>query len=177
MSVKELYLNLYKASNAELEERAKRAISDYYHIPKEYLDKIKICYKKLPCKIIIDRNDWFPVSLSALLGHYDKKRKKIYIEKNLPNDAKFLTLLHEFVHAVQDYYGKYEMPNKESSRKLEREAKDISAHLFIREFCLDAYYTAVENGYACAKEKIRKCNFLKKFLYYILRIFVEPWLK
>jgi Zn-dependent peptidase ImmA (M78 family) len=175
MSARELYQRLYSANNKELEEKAKRVISNYCNIPKEYLDKIKVHYIKPPCEIIINRNNR-TISLFSPLGFYSIERKEIYIDKNLPNDVKYLALLHEFLHAAQDYHGRFEKCDEECRKIVDIEASIATTLLFLNEFGYDISKIVIKRALAYACE-MRKCSFLKRFLYYMLKNIYKLWYK
>lgn len=114
-------------------ERVKTLVSNFYKIPKEALDKVKVKIASLPtiylC-IIRKVGDWLQIlykPIGKILGLYHPEKKEIYIDKNIPYYQKLKALIHEYIHAAQQYLGKF----KNSSRQeLEEEAYKVSSYLF-----------------------------------------------
>jgi hypothetical protein len=118
---------LYEINPPDL-EKVKDIVAKFYNIPKEFFDKIKVEYTKLPYLIEIRKvGNYVHLFIRKILGIYDVLKKKIYIDKNLPYNLKILTAIHEFVHAAQDYLGKF---YRESREKMEKEAKKVANFLF-----------------------------------------------
>lgn len=121
-----------KIENKDL-EKVKQLVSNYYRIPKEVLDKVKVKMSNLPTIYVcfVRRiGDYLQIlykPIAKILGLYDPKNKEIYIDKNISYNQKIKTALHEYVHAAQDYLGKLSKLNRE---KLEEEARSVSEHLF-----------------------------------------------
>jgi len=128
-----LLSSLYKDEiNNEDLERAKELVSKFYKIPKDVLDRVKLKTSYLPtiyaCFIrkIGDYSQIIYRPIGKILGLYDPSKKEIYIDKNLSYYQKIKTLLHEYIHAAQDYLGKLYI---KSRRELEEKAHKISEYL------------------------------------------------
>ncbi len=122
---------LYEINPIDL-EKAKYLIAKFYNIPKEIFDRIRIEYTRLPYLIEMKRfGNHVYLFVKRILGIYDVLKKKIYIDKTLPYNLKILTLLHELVHAAQDYIGKI---YRKSREVIEAEARKISEYLFRKYF-------------------------------------------
>jgi Zn-dependent peptidase ImmA (M78 family) len=118
---------LYEINPVDL-EGAKDLVAKFYNIPKEIFDRIRIEYTRLPYLIEMKRfGNHIYLFVKRILGMYDVSKKKIYIDKNLPYMLKILTLLHELVHAAQDYIGRIYRKSKEF---IEAEARKVSEYLF-----------------------------------------------
>ena len=114
-------------------ERIKQLVANFYKIPKEALDKVKVKIANLPTiYLCITRKvgDWLQIlykPIGKILGLYHPEKKEIYIDKNIPYYQKLKALIHEYIHAAQQYLGKF----KNSSRQeLEEEAYKVSSYLF-----------------------------------------------
>jgi len=114
-------------------ERVKELVSGFYRIPKMVLDKVKVKFSSLPtiylyiAKRVGDYLKVLYLPIGKILGLYDPLKKEIYVEKNIPYSQKIKTLLHEYVHAAQDYLGR--LSNK-SRNHIESEARLVSEYLF-----------------------------------------------
>jgi len=124
-----LYKNEIKREDLE---KVKELVSNFYKIPKSALDKIKLKTSQLPtiyACFIRKIGDYLQIiykSVGKFLGFYDPNRKEVYVDKNLSCHQKIKTLLHEYVHAAQDYLGKF---YTKSRRELEEEAHKVSEYL------------------------------------------------
>lgn len=113
-------------------ESVKRLVSNFYKIPKEALDNVKVKTSYLPtiyACFVIRIGDYLKIiykPIGKILGLYDPRRKEIYIDKNLSYSQRIKTILHEYIHAAQDYLGKLYIKNR---RELEEEAYKVSAYL------------------------------------------------
>ncbi|MFZ8830367.1 MAG: ImmA/IrrE family metallo-endopeptidase [Candidatus Aenigmatarchaeota archaeon] len=128
-----LLSSLYEREiNAEDLERAKQLVSKFYQIPKDVLDKVKIKTSYLPtiyAFFIRKIGNYLQIiykPLVKILGFYNPERKEIYIDRNLSYSQKIKTILHEYVHAAQDYLGKLYTKTIE---ELEEEAHNVSDYL------------------------------------------------
>ena len=126
--------NLYKENVTSNDlEKIKNLVSSFYKIPKEALDKVKVKYSSLPtiCMYIVRRiGNYIQIlykPIAKVLGLYSPETKEVYIDRNLPFYAKIKTLLHEYVHAAQDYLGKL---YRKTRKELEEEAHKVSDYLF-----------------------------------------------
>jgi len=125
-----LYENEIKREDLE---KVKKLVSSFYKIPKNVLDRVKLKFSYLPtiytCFIrkIVDYLQIIYKPIGKILGFYDPKRKEVYVDRNLSYHQKIKTLLHEYVHAVQDYLGKF---YTKSRREVEEEAYKVSEYLF-----------------------------------------------
>jgi hypothetical protein len=129
-----LLSRLYESEiNAEDLERAKQLVSKFYQIPKEVLDKVKVKTSHLPtiyACFIRKIGNYLQIvykPIGKILGLYSPERKEIYIDRNLPYYQKIKTILHEYVHAAQDYLGRLYTKTRE---ELEEEARNVSGRLF-----------------------------------------------
>jgi len=113
-------------------ERAKQLVSNFYRIPKEVLDKVKVKTSHLPtiyACFIRKIDDYLQIiykPIGKILGLYNPERKEIYIDRSSPYKQKIKTILHEYIHAVQDYLGKF---YTKSRKELEEEAYKVSDYL------------------------------------------------
>ena len=113
-------------------EKTKSLVSNFYKIPKEVLDKVKVKTSYLPTIYVcfIRRiGDYLQIiykPIGRILGLYDPIRKEIYIEKNLSSSQRIKTILHEYIHVAQDYLGKL---YTKSRKELEEEAYKVSDYL------------------------------------------------
>jgi Zn-dependent peptidase ImmA (M78 family) len=122
---------LYEINPLDL-ERAKNLVAKFYNIPKEIFNRIRVEYKRLPYLIEVRRfGNYIYLFVRRILGVYDVLKKKIYIDKTLPYNLKILTLLHELIHAAQDYIGRIYRKSKEF---IEAEARKVSEYLFRKYF-------------------------------------------
>lgn len=114
-------------------ETVKNLVSKYYKIPKDVLDNVRIEYKKLPeiwAVFVRKLGNYIQViyrPLAKILGLYDPVKKEISIDYSLPYYHKIKTLIHEYVHAAQDYLGDI---YKKSREKIEKEARLVTNYLF-----------------------------------------------
>ncbi|MEM5815144.1 MAG: hypothetical protein QXD89_01500 [Candidatus Aenigmatarchaeota archaeon] len=114
-------------------KRIKELVSSYYKVPERILENIKLSYNKLPQVYLILIKKFgsyiqvFYKPVAKILGFYDSDKKEIKIDYRLPYHQKIKTLIHEYIHAVQDYLGKL---YKESREKIEEEAYKVSNYLF-----------------------------------------------
>jgi len=129
-----LLSSLYKDEiNKEDLERAKELVSKFYKIPKDVLDKVRLKSSYLStiyACFIRKMGDYLQIiyrPIGKILGLYDPSKKEIYIDKNLSYYQKIKTLLHEYIHAAQDYLGKL---YTKSRGELEEEAHKVSECLF-----------------------------------------------
>ena len=129
-----ILINLYREElNQSDIEKVKNLVSDFYKVSREVLDKVKISYSNLPtfyACVIRKIGDYVQVlyrPIAKILGVYNPKTKEVYIDKKIPYNLKVKTLIHEYVHAIQDYLGKLYTNSK---RELEKEAHKVSDYLF-----------------------------------------------
>lgn len=84
----------------------------------------------IPVSIRVAINKSIPViqkSLSGPLGYFDGKAEEIAIEKDQPEIGKWIILIHELIHAIDEQYvsrGLYKQ------RLTEKQVESISAGLF-----------------------------------------------
>jgi len=96
------------------------------------LDKVKIKPPPLPtiCACFKRKiDDYLKIinkPIGKILGLYNPERKEIYIDRSSPYKQKIKTILHEYIHAVQDYLGKF---YTKSRKELEEEAYKVSDYL------------------------------------------------
>jgi predicted metallopeptidase len=113
-------------------EKAKNIVSDFYKIPKTALDNVKVKTSYLPTiyACIVRRvGDYLQIiykPIGKILGLYNPLKKEIYIDKNLSYPQRIKTILHEYIHAAQDYLGKL---YTKSRKELEEEAYKVSDYL------------------------------------------------
>jgi Zn-dependent peptidase ImmA (M78 family) len=123
---KELQYNLYNDMlniNKDI-EIVKELVAKFYNIPKEALDRVKLKFKSLPI-IFYKAGDYIKYVVKKI-GLYYPDKKEINIEKNLPYYEKIKALIHEYVHAAQDYLGKI---GRLSKKKIEEEAYIVTNYL------------------------------------------------
>ncbi len=132
--LKKLLSKLYdyeEINNKDL-EKTKELVSKIYNIPKSLLDKVKVRFSTLPTIYVYSIRrvgNYLEViykPIAKILGFYNPAKKEIYIEKRLSPYQKFKTLIHEYIHAAQDYLGKLYTKSKE---ELEEEAYRLSDKL------------------------------------------------
>lgn len=122
----------YEVKKEDL-EKVKELVADYYKIPKSFLDRVKVSYSNLPViySVYLKRfGDYIILiykPIAKVFGLYNPSTKEISIDYKLSYSKKIKTLIHEYVHAAQDYLGKIYKLSKE---KIEEEAEKISDYLF-----------------------------------------------
>jgi len=125
-----LYKNEIKREDLE---KVKELVSSFYKIPQNVLNRVKLKSSYLPtiyACFIRKIGDYLQIiyrPIAKILGFYDPNRKEVYVDRNLPYHQKIKTLLHEYVHAAQDYLGKF---YTKSRKELEKEAHEVSEYLF-----------------------------------------------
>jgi hypothetical protein len=113
-------------------DKIKNLVANFYNIPKKVLNKVKVYFENLPYILKIERiGNRINIYISKILGFYIPGKKEIYIDKRIPYIYKILALLHEFVHAAQDYIGRIYRRGRES---IEAEARKVSEYLLRKYF-------------------------------------------
>lgn len=127
--------SLYQKENLSYKdlEDVKNLVAGYYKIPKKVLDNVKVRFSSLPTAYVCwisKMSNYIKIlyqPVAKILGLYYPETKEIYVEKNQSKNNKIKTLIHEYIHAAQDYLGKI---YKKSREELEKEAHLISDYLF-----------------------------------------------
>jgi Zn-dependent peptidase ImmA (M78 family) len=113
-------------------DKIKSLVANFYNIPKEVLNKVKVYFENLPYVLKIEKiGNRIKIYINKILGFYIPGKKEIYIDEKIPYKCKVLTLLHEYVHAAQDYIGKFYRKSREF---IETEARKVSEYLLRKYF-------------------------------------------
>jgi hypothetical protein len=108
-------------------ERIKELVSNFYKIPKNTLDRVKMKFDCLPVVYIFDKvGNYIRHFVNIIGGLYNPEKKEIVINKYINKDDKIKAIIHEYVHAAQDYLGKI---YKLSREKIEEEAYRVTDEL------------------------------------------------
>jgi hypothetical protein len=130
---KDLPLELYECRlNSKDIEKLQELVSDFYKIPKETLEKVKVRFTHLPeiwLYVIKRIGNYIQIvyrPIEKTLGLCNPKKGEIFVEERLPFFQKIKTLIHEYTHIAQYTLGMF---SRKSKKELEEEADKVSDYL------------------------------------------------